>query len=128
MTYKLSAIVFGVALCASTVRGQHAEMPAGMTREQHLAQLQHDEDVKRRGAAAMGFDQDTVAHHFLLSAHGGSIVVDVRDRADAKNLAAIRVHLRQISGQFADGNFGAPYATHGEVPPGVPVLQQLKSV
>ena len=100
---------------------------SGMTHEQHLAQIQKDEEMKKRGAAAMGFDQDAVTHHFLLKPDGGVIEVRVRERSDVTNLNAIRAHLRDIAKQFADGRFDAPFATHAEVPSGVPTLQRLKS-
>lgn len=42
---------------ASTVSAQHSAMPAGMTHEQHMAQMK-DAEMKDHGNAAMGFDQD----------------------------------------------------------------------
>ncbi len=128
MTNNLAAIAtVSMLLMSSTVYGQHPAMPPGMTHEQHLAQIQKDEELKQRGAAAMGFDQDAVTHHFAVKATGGTIEVQVRDPLDTKSLAAIRTHLRDIATHFAVGNFDAPFATHGEVPPGVPAMQQLKS-
>lgn len=128
MTKAFAVIATGsMLLVSSTVRGQHPQMPPGMTHEQHLAQIQKDEEMKKRGATAMGFDQDAVTHHFLLKPTGGAIEVQVRDPLDTKSLDAIRTHLRDIATQFAAGHFDAPFATHGEVPPGVPAMQQLKS-
>jgi hypothetical protein len=106
---------------------QHPSMPAGMTHEEHLAALQKDADVKKRGAAAMGFDQDAVEHHFLLQTTGGVIQVEVRNASDTAARDAIRTHLREIASSFANGDFSAPFATHNEVPPGVAELQELKS-
>jgi len=83
--------------------------------------------MKKRGAAAMGFDQDRVAHHFLLTPGGGTIRVEVKDRSDASTLAAIRSHLRRIASDFAAGDFQAPFATHAETPPGAGIMRQLKS-
>jgi hypothetical protein len=37
------------------------------------------------------------------------------------------MHLSHIAGMFAAGNFEAPMLIHGQVPPGVPVLEKLKS-
>ena len=102
-------------------------MPPGLTHEQHLAQIQKQEALKARGTLAMGFDQDAVRHHFSLRVTGGEIEVDVRDQSDIASLNAIRAHLRTIARQFAAGNFEAPFATHGEMPPGVPVLRQRLS-
>ena len=78
-----------------------------------------------RGAVAMGFDQHATAHHFLLAADGGAIEVAANATNDAVNRDAIREHLREIAAQFRLGVFDKPFATHGEVPPGVPVLQRL---
>jgi hypothetical protein len=83
--------------------GQHPQMPAGMSHEEHLKQMQKDEAMKKRGAAAMGFDQEATTHHFRLAATGGSIEVTVKDIADEKTIAAIRSHLRSIAGEFAAG-------------------------
>src|SRR5438045_729019 len=115
------------ALLASRAVAQHPQMPPGMTHEEHLAQMQKDAELKKRGTAAMGFDQDAVSHHFRLSASGGSIEVAVKDPRDAASLAAIRAHLKEIAGEFAAGRFDAPFATHAEVPPGVAAMQERKS-
>lgn len=117
-----------VALWSVQALGQqHPSMPPDMTHEQHLAQMRRDAEMKQRGAVAMGFDQDAVVHHFLLTSTGGAIQVDVRNRADEDSLKAIRAHLRQIAAAFGDGQFEAPFVTHGEMPPGVSDLQRLKS-
>jgi len=99
-------------------------MPAGMTHDEHLAQIQKDAELKKRGAVAMGFDQETTTHHFLLTPDGGAIEVGVNEASDAANRDAIRSHLKEIAGEFASGDFAKPFATHGEVPPGVKTMQQ----
>ena len=115
------AVLFVIADAA---RAQHPPMPAGMSHEEHLAQLQKEAELKERGAAAMGFDQDAAVHHFTLTATGGTIAVNVKDIRDAQTLTAIRLHLRQIASDFAEGRFDAPFHTHGEVPPGASEMQQ----
>jgi len=109
------------------VLAQHQSMPPGMTHEDHLKQMQKEAELKKRGAAAMGFDQDKTVHHFRTVPSGGSIEVDVVDPADTDSLAQIRSHLREIARAFAAGDFEKPFQTHGEVPPGVPVMQRLKT-
>jgi len=104
--------------------GQHPQMPAGMSHEEHLKQMQKDEALKKRGADAMGFDQDATAHHFGLAVTGGSIEVTVRDQADQNTIAAIRSHLRSIASEFANGQFEKPFQTHDEVVPGVVEMQR----
>jgi hypothetical protein len=72
----------------------------------------------------MGFDQDRTTHHFRLTTDGGVIDVGVADTADATNRDAIRSHLKEIAEAFGRGDFAKPFATHGEVPPGVKTMQQ----
>jgi hypothetical protein len=105
------------------ISAQHPTMPPGTTHEEHLAQIQKLADVNKRGHASMGFDQRTTTHRFTLTAEGGRIDVAVNDRSDADGVARIRMHLGTIAGDFAEGNFGAPFATHGETPPGVATLR-----
>ena len=107
---------------------QHSGMPAGLSHEEHLTQLAKEDALKRRGAQAMGFDQDKTAHHFVTSASGGSIEVEVKDAADSASLRQIRSHLKEIAGAFAKGDFAKPFETHAEVPPGVPAMERLKPV
>ena len=102
---------------------QHPSMPAGMSYEEHMKQMQKDEALKKRGAEAMGFDQDATTHHFKLAPTGGSIEVTVTNEKDATMIAAVRSHLRSIAADFARGDFDKPFATHREIPPGVPVMK-----
>jgi hypothetical protein len=122
-------LLAAIALVMSPLPGLSAQhnMPPGMTHDEHLDQLQKEEDMNARGARAMGFDQNAVAHHFLLAPTGGTIRVEVKDPADAVNREAIRVHLREIASDFAKGVFEAPFATHAEVPAGVPIMQARQS-
>jgi hypothetical protein len=101
-------------------------MPPGMTHEEHMKQMSKGAEMKKRGDAAMGFDQNKVSHHFHLTQTGGSIEVSVNQSADADSRKQIRDHLRTISQEFADGIFASPIATHAEVPPGVPVMRERK--
>jgi hypothetical protein len=77
--------------------------------------------------AAMGFDQEKTAHHFVLTPTGGLIDVDVNETTDSGSLGLVRTHLRAIAREFANGVFDAPFLTHAEVPPGVPALQRLRA-
>ncbi len=74
----------------------------------------------------MRFDQDATSHHFTLTAEGGRITVTADNPSDATSVAQIRAHLAGIATAFANGDFSAPFATHGEVPPGVSTLSELK--
>src|SRR3954466_880910 len=87
------------------VSAQHPAMPAGMTHEQHLSQMEKDRELKKRGAAAMGFDQETTTHHFRLLADGGRIGVSANDAGDIAGRDQIRTHLKDIANEFAKGDF-----------------------
>lgn len=130
MTVTLRALVpFGLAVLvvAPLAQAQHSTMPAGMTHEQHMEQMKQEADLKARGQHAMGFDQDTTTHHFILATNGGAISVDVKAADDHTGRDQIRTHLKEIAVAFKQGDFGKPLMTHSEQPPGVPVLQRLKA-
>lgn len=112
---------------APSARAQHTPMPAGMSHEEHMAQMKKDAELKQHGNLAMGFDQDKTTHHFSLTADGGSMAVDASDPGDRTSRDQIRTHLKEVAVAFGQGDFGKPFMTHSEVPPGVPVMQQLKS-
>ncbi len=121
---QIVAVVFIIGATTVGTRAQHPSMPPGMTHEEHLAQMQKDAELKKRGAEAMGFDQDKTTHHFSLSKTGGAIEVTTKDSADEVSREQIRTHLKMIAEQFAKGDFGKPFATHGELPPGVRTMQE----
>lgn len=121
-----SMVLGSLFFVGSALAGQH-EMPPGMTHEQHLAQMKKQADMKQRGNAAMGFDQDKTTHHFWLTRSGGIIQVESNDPGDTASRDLIRSHLKAISRQFARGDFSAPLMTHNETPPGVPTMQRLRS-
>ena len=122
----LAVVTAYVILGLDVLLAAQHDMPAAMTHEQHLAQMKEAE-MKKHGNVAMGFDQEKVTHHFLLSRDGGSIQIAANDDSDSASRDAIRSHLKIISEQFANGNFSAPFATHHETIPGVATMQRLKS-
>lgn len=124
-TRRLAAFTLSMCALALPAHAQHTAMPEGMTHEQHMAQMKKDAEMKAHGHEAMGFDQDTTTHHFTIAADGGAIAVDVNSPADATGVGQIRAHLREIAASFKAGDFSKPFQTHGEQPPGVPVLQRL---
>ena len=117
LTFGIVTLLGGASLAA-----QHSSMPAGISHEEHLRQLQQDAALKHRGALAMGFDQDKTVHHFLLQESGGAIVVTAKDAADTASITQIRSHFREIAASFANGAFDKPVATHGELPPGAAAM------
>jgi hypothetical protein len=121
----LAMPMLATALTAQTAP-QHPPMPPGTTHEQHQRQMEKDAEVKKRGAAAMGFDQAATIHHFRLTENGGTIEVTVNNPDDTAGLEQVRSHLREIAAAFAAGDFAKPLAIHGELPPGVAAMQEHK--
>ena len=78
------------------------------------------------GMPGMHFDQDAVVHRFTIEPQGGRIAIDVKSRADTSTLQTVRMHLRHIASAFAKGDFADSIATHGEIPPGVGKMTELK--
>jgi hypothetical protein len=120
--------ILSVAALVPLAVGQHSSMPSGMSHEEHLKQMTEDAELKKRGALAMGFDQDKASHHFYLTEAGGRIIeVGVNETTDAETLRQVHHHLRTISQQFAEGVFTSPVATHAEMPPGAHVMRERKA-
>jgi hypothetical protein len=91
-----------------------------------LAQHAHTPGMDARGNAAMGFDQARATHHFLITPEGGEIRITARDGADAKTVAEIRAHVRDIEKRFAAGDFAKPEFIHGAMPPGATRMAEMK--
>ncbi|CAN5370460.1 hypothetical protein BH10ACI1_BH10ACI1_25490 [soil metagenome] len=87
---------------------------------------EHQEMVMKNGETEMGFSQTATSHHFLLMKDGGAIQITVNDAKDTENRDKIRKHLTEIAQAFKNGIFTTPFAIHGQIPPGVPVMDQLK--
>jgi hypothetical protein len=86
-----------------------------------------NEEMNKRGDHVMGFDHNKTTHHFHLLPQGGTIEVTANSPEDTESRDQIRSHLGHISKMFAEGNFNAPMLIHEQTPPGVPVMQKLKS-
>ncbi|MEO6655472.1 MAG: hypothetical protein ABIO36_05270 [Pyrinomonadaceae bacterium] len=80
----------------------------------------------KSGKKEMGFSQTETTHHFLIMKDGGAIQVEVNASDDSSNRNKIRSHLKEIAQQFTAGIFTTPFAVHGQIPPGVPVMDRLK--
>ena len=92
-----------------------------------FAQDAHHDAVDKRGDHVMGFSHEKTTHHFRLYKDGGAIEVTANDAKDTESRDQIRMHLSHIAKMFASGDFNAPMLIHDHVPPGVPVMQKLKS-
>jgi hypothetical protein len=120
-------VVAGLAFVPVIAAQEHPSMPAGITHEQHMAQMKKEAEMKQHGQMAMGFDQDKATHHFTLTANGGAIAVTAKDAVDQTTRDQIQSHLQEIARSFAQGDFQKPLMTHGEMPPGVATMQRLKA-
>lgn len=122
----VTAFAFVSLWFAPAAGAQHRAMPPSMTHDEHMAQMKKDAEMKQHGDVAMGFDQDKTTHHFTMAADGGAIAVEANEPADVVSRDQIRTHLQEIAVAFKQGDFGKPFETHSEFPPGVPVMQRLK--
>ena len=121
----LTVLVAATALVVYAVRPQAGQsMVACPMQQMHD---QHRTEMDERGARAMGFDQAKTTHHFRLTTEGGVIQVEVNDPNDTGSRDQIRQHLTHIARMFAEGNFDTPILVHAQMPPGVPVMQRLKT-
>ncbi len=77
--------------------------------------------MQERGRVVMGVDQYRSTHHFDALADGGRIVL-LSDTDDSTDVAAIRVHLREIADAFRRGDFTNPSLVHMGTVPGTPVM------
>ena len=130
MTFPIRVLVVSAIVglpLASVGAQQHPDMPAGMTHEQHMAQMKKEAEMKQHGQMAMGFDQDKATHHFTLTTNGGVIAITANDAADQATRDQIQTHLQEIAQSFARGDFEKPLMTHSEMPPGVTTMQRLKA-
>jgi hypothetical protein len=126
-SHRLIALSVVLACTTAAALAQHPAMPPGMSHEEHQEQMRKDAELKKRGAVAMGFDQDKTTHQFKLYETGGAIEVAANDAADEATVGQVRSHLKEIASDFARGHFGKPFATHGEVPPGVRTMQARRN-
>ena len=112
-----------MALAIATVAIAYAQQPTKDHKKSDMA----DEQMNMRGDKVMGFDHTKTTHHFRLQESGGSIEITANSADDAASSEQIRMHLKHIAMMFAEGNFKAPMLIHDQTPPGVPVMQELKS-
>jgi len=82
--------------------------------------------LEQRGNEGMGFDQQKITHHFLLTKDGGAIQVTANSPDDKTSIDEIRMHLEHIAGAFSSGDFDIPMFVHDQTPPGVATLKRLR--
>ena len=89
--------------------------------------MDHRSAVDHRHDDATGVGHDAAEHHFVLTAKGGSIRLEVKDSADVAKRDRIREHLQGIARAFGTGDFSMPTRIHDQAPPGVDVMTARKS-
>lgn len=82
--------------------------------------------MMQRGAIAMGFDQNKIAHEFSTTKDGGQIKITALDEKDNKTINQIKNHTRDIQNDFAEGNFTKPFFIHSQFVPGTNDMTQNK--
>ncbi len=102
-------------------------LAAAMTAAAQTAEEKRSAGVPERGDHVMGFDHAKTTHHFRLTPSGGEIEAEVNDPSDSGSRDMIRMHLTHIAKMFSEGDFEAPMLIHEKVPPGVPVMKELKA-
>lgn len=122
MKRRVSIALVGIVIMALTVLSVKAQQQA----KKENATGSHQE-MNKRGDHVMGFDHTKTTHHFRLSPQGGTIEITANASDDTESRDQIRSHLGHISKKFAAGDFNAPMLIHEQTPPGVPVMQKLKS-
>ncbi len=113
---------------ATAPPAMHADCPMHASHVPSAAQQAHPshlDEVNARGEHEMGFSQQKTAHHFELTAGGGTITVTVLDSSDVESRDQVREHLRALGPRFASGDFRQPEAIHGLTPPGAEVMIEL---
>ena len=83
-----------------------------------------DQSLEQRGNQGMGFDQQKITHHFLLTKDGGVIQVTANSPDDKTSIDQIRMHLEHIASAFGSGEFDIPMFVHDQTPPGVDVMKR----
>jgi hypothetical protein len=126
--YSIGALgLIGAMLTIVTVKAYQQEKKSSPNQPMNGMSDMQNEKMNERGDHVMGFDHKKTTHHFLLRSDGGSIEVAANSPQDTESRDQIRMHLGHIAKMFAAGNFKAPMLIHDQVPPGVPVMEKLKS-
>jgi uncharacterized protein YjhX (UPF0386 family) len=74
----------------------------------------------------MGVNQYTSTHLFDALPDGGRIELQ-RDAKDPRDIATIRVHLREVMAAFQRGDFSVPGFVHAQAVPGTKVMAARSS-
>ena len=79
--------------------------------------------VAERGKDVMPFSIQATTHIFTPTDTGGNQRVVAKKVNDSKQVALVRLHLKEIKTQFEKGDFSGPTHIHGQEMPGLAALQ-----
>ena len=112
----MKRFVLGMALATA------ATLPLAAT----AAETPRQAEVAKRGADVMPFDLKATTHVFTKTDRGGTQRVVAKEPSDVTQIRLIRAHLRDIEGEFRNGDFSGPSRIHGEDMPGLAELRAAK--
>ena len=113
-------LIFIITVTARPLGAQSVEPHSHSPADTSFAHMQE------RGKVAMGVDQYTSAHQFVVLPDGGKIELQ-RDSTDSAGVHIIREHLKGIAAAFAAGNFSTPGFVHAEEVPGTAVMREKRA-
>jgi|KBSMisStaDraftv2_1062788.scaffolds.fasta_scaffold22136_1 hypothetical protein len=122
---RMLAIAVTVILAPAGARSSGDGMEDCPMHAQHRARAAQQQ--REREDEGMGFSQERTTHHFLLASDGGTIQVTANAADDRTTIEQVHRHLEHIARAFRAGDFTTPASVHGQVPPGVPAMRQLRA-
>lgn len=84
--------------------------------------------VAERGKDVMPFSLKATTHIFTPTDSGGGQRVVAKNVNDARQVALVRQHLKEIKNQFEKGDFSGPTYIHGQEMPGLATLKSAQPV
>jgi hypothetical protein len=134
-TLCVTLLATGSALAQEQTAPATDPMASCPMHAQHMAEAQkehvaadgstkHGKEVDHRHDA-FGMPHTASTHSFRMFADGGAIELRANSVDDAKAVEAIRMHLRQVAGEFNGADFSTPAFVHGHAPDGVASMARL---
>jgi len=111
-----------ITVLASTLLG----LILSQTVSAQTASPERSQEITERGKHVMSFNLGQTQHIFSKTETGGLQQVIVKDPRNSRQIELIRQHLKQISKEFAHGDFSKPEAIHGQAMPGLATLRAAK--
>ena len=84
--------------------------------------------MMERGDIAMGFNQNKITHHFVVTPDGGKIIITALNGSDKQTIDEIKNHTLDVQKEFSEGNFTKPFFIHAQEVPGIKVMSEKKDL